>query len=354
MKRITEILAKNARQNKNRIRDIVLAVTYRCNGRCKFCNIWKEGDISTLQPTDYIKLPRNARNINITGGEPFLREDIVEIIRAIVRQCPKAKIIISTNGFSPSLIKRRLQEIMRFKRDIGLAVSLDGFGRVHEEIRGFPGGFSLAMETIRLSRELGVRKIKIAFNLSDSNFKQLKKTYRLSKEMGTEFTFSVLHNSSHYFKKTNNSILELNKIRREILWLINQEIGEISPKRWLRAYFAHGALYFLKNNQRILPDYSGQNSVFIAPTGEIYPSNVWDLKLGHLLDIRDWDSFSSEAIRQMETKVGPANWMICTARQAMKKNWQKVAIWILTKKFSFLKMGKRKFQGLETIIRKAN
>ncbi|MFH1367312.1 MAG: radical SAM protein, partial [Patescibacteria group bacterium] len=187
MKRITEMPAENNYQNENSIKDIVLAVTYRCNGRCKFCNIWKEKGVSLLPAASYKNLPRNARNINITGGEPFLREDIVEVVRVIVRQCPEAKIIISTNGFSPSLIKKRLQEILRLKRDIGLAVSLDGFGRVHEELRGFPGGFSLALETIRLSRELGIKDVKIAFTLTDSNFKQLKKIYRFSKEMRTEF-----------------------------------------------------------------------------------------------------------------------------------------------------------------------
>ncbi|PIP15543.1 MAG: hypothetical protein COY10_00505 [Candidatus Portnoybacteria bacterium CG_4_10_14_0_2_um_filter_43_36] len=346
--------AKNNRQNENTIKDIVLAVTYQCNGRCKFCDIWKEKDLSSLQPIGYKNLPRNARNINITGGEPFLREDITEVIGVIVRQCPKAKIIISTNGFSPSLIKKRLQEILRLKRDIGLAVSLDGFGRAHEELRGFPGGFSLALETIRLSKELGIRDIKIAFNLSDSNFKQLKKTYRLSKEIGTEFTFSVLHNSPHYFKKTNNFISESNKIRREISWLVNQELNEFSIKRWLRAYFAYGMIQFLKNNRRILPDYSGKDAVFIDPLGDLYPSNVWDLKLGNLQSIADWASFSKETAQRTEAEVGPSNWMICTARQAMKKNWKKVVGWILMRKFSFLRAGKHNFRKLETMVRKTN
>ena len=99
--------------------------------------------------------------VHITGGEPFLREDIVEVVRTVIRQCPKAEITISTNGFSPSLLKKQLAEIMKTRRDIGLMVSLDGFGKVHEELKGVPGGFSLALETIRLSRELGVRRIGI-------------------------------------------------------------------------------------------------------------------------------------------------------------------------------------------------
>jgi len=323
----------NKNNNKNRIKDVVLAITYQCNGRCRFCNIWTNQDTFSCEVSDYKKLPYNIENVNISGGEPFLREDLPEIVKTIKNQCPKAKIIISTNGFMPCKIKEQMQKIVKFKRDIGIAVSLDGFGIVHEKLRGFPGGFSLALETIRLLKELRIKNIKIAFTLGNQNINQLKRIYELSKELNVEFSLAAYHNSYHYFKKENNKIVDIMNLKKEINWLIKQELKSFSFKKWIRAYFAFGLFYFLKNKKRILPDYSGENSLFIDPFGNIYPSDIWNLKLGNLKKISNWFDFSKEIDIKISSNKKPESWMICTTRGAIKKHYKKVVLWILKKKF---------------------
>jgi len=316
----------------NIIKDIVLAVTYQCNGRCRFCNIWTNQDSFSCEFSDFKRLPRNIENVNISGGEPFLREDLPEVVRIIKNQCPKAKIIISTNGFMPCKIKKQMQKIIKFKRDIGVAVSLDGFGKTHEELRGFPGGFSLALETIRLLKELGIKNIKIAFTLGNQNINQLKRIYQLSNELNIEFSLAAYHNSSHYFKKEDNEIIDIANLKKEINWLIKQELKSFSLKKWARAYFAFGLFNFLKNKKRILPDYSGINSLFIDPFGNIYPSDVWNLKLGNLKKINNWSDFSEKINVKILSNKRPESWMICTAREAMKKHYLKIVLWILKEK----------------------
>ncbi len=324
--------------NKNPIKDIVLAITYQCNSRCQFCGIWKSKKTFSLMPEDYKNIPQSVKNINISGGEPFLRRDLPKIIRAISRQAPKAKIIISTNGFKPSLIKKNMQEIIKFKRDIGVAVSIDGFGKVHEDLRGMPGGYSLALETIRLLKELGVKDVKIAFTLGNYNISQLKRLYRLSRELKTEFSLAVYHNSAHYFNANTkvNKVSRVKSIEKELIWLIRQELGSCSPKRWLRAYFIWGVVEFLKNKQRILPDYSGKNSLFVDSYGNIYPSDVWNIKLGKLREVNNWDKFIQQAEVALSDKRAPNNWMVCTARQAIKKHWPEVLSWVLVNKLSLI------------------
>ena len=331
---LNKIYAKNPVSN---IRDLVLAVTYQCNSCCQICNIWKSQKTFSCQPSDYENLPCDARNINISGGEPFLRADLPEIIRTIRYRCPKAKIVISTNGFLPSIIKKRMTEIIRFKRDIGVAISLDGFGLVHEELRGVSGGFGLALETIRLLKELNIKDLKIAFTLNDKNINQLKRVYHLSKELDVEFSLAVCHNSSHYFQKENNNISKFDLIKKEISWLVEQELKGFSLRRWARAYFAQGLINFLKSKKRILPDYAGLSSLFIDPFGDIYPSNVWNFKMGKLQGTKNWAQFSDEASGIIPFEKKPSNWMACTVRQAMKEHWIKVGWWILQKKFFKLK-----------------
>jgi len=333
---------------KTHIKDIVLAITYQCNSRCSFCNIWQSNEKFSCQSHDYINLPRNIRNVNISGGEPFLRDDLPEVIRAIKHQCPKANIIISTNGFMPSRIKEQIQKIIKFKRDIGIAISLDGFGKAHEELRGFPGGFSLVLETIRLLKELGLKDIKIAFTLGNKNINQLKRVYTLSKELNVEFSLAAYHNSPHYFKKEDNKIISIESFKKEINWLIKQELKSFSPKKWARAYFAFGLFKFLKNKKRILPDYSGIDSLFIDPFGNIYPSDIWDLKMGNLKEIKDWSNFSKKTKEIIISKKRPNSWMICTTRQAIKRHYIKVILWILNKKFLSFKIEQDLFQENKT------
>ena len=60
--------------------DAVIAVTYRCNARCQMCNIWQVKDHDDCKPEDYRVIPTSLRHINVSGGEPFLRADLPEII----------------------------------------------------------------------------------------------------------------------------------------------------------------------------------------------------------------------------------------------------------------------------------
>ncbi len=345
-------LSKTNNKAKNLIEDVVLAVTYRCNSRCQFCNIWQNKEENSISPTTYKKLPHNLKNVNISGGEPFMRDDLVDIIKVISRQCPKAKIIISTNGFLPSKIKQTMTRVAKFRKNIGVAISLDGFGKVHERLRGFPGGFCLAVETIKLLKELGIKDIKIAFTMGDKNFNQLKRIYRLSRELGVEFTLAVYHNSSHYFQKESNIITNIRKMTNELKWLMEQELSTYSPKRWLRAYFTWGMIKFIQTGKRVLPDYSGLSSIFIDPLGKIYPSDIWSLGIGNLDSVRNWNDFSERTRDIIQNAKNPSSWMICTARQSMKKHAVKVIRWILKEKFCLYTKGKKFKNRIKKNIRK--
>ena len=225
-----------------------------------------------------------------------------------------------------------MAEIIKFKRDIGVAVSLDGFGLVHEELKGFSGGFCLAIETIRLLKELELKNLKIAFTLNNRNINQLKRVYHLSKELGVEFSLAACHNSPHYFQIENNKIGKIATVKKEINWLIEQELKQFSLKRWARAYFAWGVIEFLRKKRRVLPDYSGLASVFIDPFGNIYPSDVWNLKIGRLREVKDWNKFAVEARKVISCGKKPVSWMVCTARQAIKKHKFQVGWWVLRRK----------------------
>ena len=64
--------------------DASIIVTYRCPMKCKMCNIWANPTHAEeeLKPEEYLKLPQ-CNAINVTGGEPFVRDDLEEIIKIL-------------------------------------------------------------------------------------------------------------------------------------------------------------------------------------------------------------------------------------------------------------------------------
>lgn len=313
---------------KTRLKEAVVAVTYRCNSRCQMCNIWKIREhFGELTPQDFLNLPSDLKDINITGGEPFLRNDLLEIIRTIQNRCPKANIIISSNGFATELIVSKMKEILKINPDIGVAISIDGVGEVHNKIRGIEDGFQKATSTIRRLRGLGVKSLKIGFTIGEYNPKELYKVYELSKELNTELSLTVVHSSENYFGK-ENEIKNSELIIEALNWLIKKELSGWNYKNWGRAYFAYGAREFIRTGERILPDYSGILSIFVNPQGVIYPCDVSTQKLGNLRNSNDIENIKAIVPNDCEK-----SWMVCTARQSIKKHFIKVIWWILVHKF---------------------
>lgn len=275
-----------------------------------------------ISPDSYNNLPQNILNINITGGEPFLRDDLGEVVKVVARRCPKAEIVISTNGFVTDLICLKMQKLLEISENIGVAVSLDGIGNAHDEIRGVKG-YNKVLATITRLKAIGIKNLKIAFTLGNYNTNELKSVYNLANFFGLEFSFAMVHSGENYFSKYNQIMPEKN-ILHVLTWLINRELETNDYKKWGRAYFAHGTKELLLFNRRLLPDYSGRLNIFIDPYGFIFPNNVSDKAIGHLEEIdKGLGNAESDNTR---------NWMMCTARAAIKKHWIRVGWWVLWNK----------------------
>ena len=111
-------------------------VTYRCNARCSMCNRYKapskpeeEISIETIK-----KLPKMYFT-NITGGEPFIRTDLKDIVRELYKKSDR--IVISTNGFFTD----RIVDLCKEFPQIGIRISIEGLEQTNNEIRGLQNGY---------------------------------------------------------------------------------------------------------------------------------------------------------------------------------------------------------------------
>ncbi|MFH1277170.1 MAG: radical SAM protein [Candidatus Eisenbacteria bacterium] len=315
--------------------DVVLATTYRCNARCIMCNIWKNPSKNDLEPEEYRFLPESIRYVNISGGEPFLRSDIPEIVAVVKERAPDSEIIISSNGFMPEKVEDSMREVLKIDPAVGVGISIDGAGALHDHVRGIPKGFDKCMDTVGRLKGLGMTNLRLAFTVVDENVDDLPEVYRLTKEMGIQFTMAVAQNSSHYFMTEENHFSLVEKLRENLGPLVEDLLRSSHPKNWLRAFFAHGIFRYAAGAGRPFVCNAAQDFFFVAPNGDIYPCNVMERVLGNVRE-KPWDEIwngaAADTIRDEVRACQLKCWMVCTARSDMKKNAGHVVKWIAKKK----------------------
>ena len=149
---------------------LVISVSYRCNSRCKTCGVWRrESEELSLEEWRrvFARLGRAPFYLTFTGGEPFLRSDLPELVIAAAELCRPAVITIPTNGLLTRRILDGVENICASAphSQVGLNLSLDGVGDEHDEIRGVPGNWQRAMDTWRGLKELQARHANLVLSV---------------------------------------------------------------------------------------------------------------------------------------------------------------------------------------------
>jgi MoaA/NifB/PqqE/SkfB family radical SAM enzyme len=288
------------------------------------CNIWRVPPAPEIRPGAYRELPKTLRYVNITGGEPFMRHDLAEVVKQITESCPKADIVISTNGILTQRIREMMPEILKHAPKIGVGVSMDGIRDLHDKVRGVKGAYAKTHDTVEALKELGVTNLRIAFTATQENVSHMRRVYELSREMGVGFSCAIAHCSSHYFMTAEGSFaIAPSELRAEIRAIVKSELKSGSSKRWARAYFMAGLMQFAEGRGRMLPCSAGVDTIFVSPTGDVYPCNVFSVRMGNLSEspFADlWVSEEAEAARKRLAGCTNSCWMICSARMPMRRH----------------------------------
>jgi MoaA/NifB/PqqE/SkfB family radical SAM enzyme len=276
----------------------------------------------------YEKLPFMG-TVNVTGGEPFLREDIEDVVSVLRKKAHR--LVISSNGFFTD----RILKLFEKRKDIGIRISIEGLPGANDELRGIKDGFDHGIRTLIELHHMGVKDIGFGITVSDRNAEDMIELYRLSRMMGLEFATAAVHNS-FYFHKYDNRFEHPDEAVAEFRKLIAELLASPRVKDWFRAYFNYGLINYIKGNPRLLPCEMGYNSFFLDPGGEIYPCNVMEESMGNLSDKtfeEIWKSPEAETIRARVGSCEKNCWMIGSVSQQMKKNLLVPLAWILKHKF---------------------
>lgn len=315
------------------------AITYWCQSRCLTCNIWQmkpKGELTLDEIKEFAKKNDYFKWIEITGGEPFLRSDIVEIVKAFKEHSKNLYIVtIPTNSLTNhDTVVSKISEML----DLGIpkmaiTISLDGYRELHDKIRGVPGNFDKAIDLFKRLMELKKthKNLYFVFGYTMSSFNKGRffDTFDSVKSYIPSITYNDFHinlaqNSDNYYGNSNLNIKPAGiDVASEIYKLVKLRKARPSAIEAVESTFLKGLVSYAKTGKMPMHSRSLEASVFMDSFGNIYPSIMWNEKIGNIKDTGyDLNSVLSNqnAVRvRNELKKGnePLQWTSCEAYQSI-------------------------------------
>lgn len=297
-------------------------VTSRCNARCKHCFYWKNLNKNKKELTleEIKKISKTMPNfffLIISGGEPFLRDDLDEIIKIYYINNNIGNLTIPTNGSLTKKIYGTIKNILKACPDllVTVSLSLDGIGIDHDEIRGVDGIFDKVKATYWMLNEL--KKSNKNFNvdflttISNLNQNKLKQISNYVREIfNSDINIILIRGDSKesFVKdidiKYYDDIWAFQKNRFEIKDSSRQsKLKSIIRKRlqFIRQEFLSRTF---KEKKYLIPCYACKLDVVINEEGDVYPCEMLNKKIGNLRDYeydfkKLWWSKKADEIRRI-------------------------------------------------------
>jgi len=276
------------------IRNVNFLVTDRCNSRCMNCNIWKKKVSEDLSVSEIIQLFslkefEKLDELGISGGEPYIRDDILEILEAIVMTNQSFNTIyLTTNASFGDRVLESLSLLSKYIKNVNLGVSIDGTEETHSRIRGMDNYIKTVdlLSQVRSTFNKVKTSISLTINKYNCNLEDLNHIKQLSNELQCDYSFRLATSNEGYYENDIKN-LEITKAMKQTL------IEFIIANKLDDKFMAEQLYYLLTNKIPIMYDYgrdklickAGSRFVFIHSNGLIYPcinsmQSIGDYKTG--------------------------------------------------------------------------
>jgi len=317
---------------------MTFAVTYKCNSKCKTCNIWKKAPGNELTLSEISQFFQNSRRfayVDLTGGEVILRSDFIDIVDTILEQCKNLRVLhFATNGLLTNETVNSVETIMKMNPPkLIITVSLDGDKELNDYIRGISGAWGKQVATFKALHAipgvqvvLGMTLSRYNFDKFEASFQSVKKEYKyLTYE---DFHVNIAHSSGHYYDNEDlavnempvDTVLEQVKKYRRVRGL------RLSPVAFLEREYLKRVEPYLLTGRTPLRCHALRSSCFVDPFGNVFPCGKHDIVVGNLRDYgfdlaKIWQS---ELCRKVQKEIWnfncPQCWTPCEAYQAILGN----------------------------------
>jgi len=289
---------------------LVHFVTNRCNARCSFCFIDFDdpktfSEELSLQEIDKLtkNLGKSLLNVNLTGGEPFARKDLVEIAKKYLTNSTIQSIYITTNASLPERIKNFAEEISTFDNSAELTfqISIDDLPENHNRVRKVKNLFDSCIETYRLLKKMGdnINPV-VSITVTHENCDNIKEIFNyLNKVCGIDaIKCTIVRDEGVYTTPTEKQkkILEAydwltNEIKKRMLtkeivnYNSNSLQGRLHQKKDIMSWEMIKKMYL--EPKYISPCHAGSLFGIISSKGKVHPCEILEGK--ELGDLREND-----------------------------------------------------------------
>lgn len=280
---------------------LTFSVTNLCQSRCKTCNIWKlypEKHQSLKDELTIDEIRRIFQSIghvyffNISGGEPFLRRDLPEIVAAAINHLRPAIVHIPTNAISTDLIASHAEKILQTIKEsaprtiLTIKPSLDGIGDLHDKIRGVKGNWKCLLETIERLLELEKRynnlHVEVGTVVSNFNKDHLDEIEEFVHGLGLQSYRNEIAEQREEFMNIGDPITPTAEEYERLMKRFSEKIRHnLANKRSLarvteslRLVYYDLAVKIIRQQRQVIPCYAGLTNVHMTPFGDLWPCCV--------------------------------------------------------------------------------
>lgn len=233
-----------------RLESVFLFVTSTCNSLCRTCFYWDElnqgRDLTFDQIETVSRTAPQFHKLWISGGEPFMRKELAEIIELFYFNNGVRHINLPTNGLLPAKVDSVISQLVERCPElvIDLNFSLDGLANTHDAIRGVPNNFEKTLATIDIAaaKWRGVRRLRrnVVSCVTAENYREL-----------VELGLTLMRDADcegHYFE-----IIRGNPMDQTLKRLPRHELAELHRKlMWFHQRYADGLFGHLPSVPRAL------------------------------------------------------------------------------------------------------
>ncbi|MFC2171813.1 radical SAM/SPASM domain-containing protein [Acidobacteriota bacterium] len=278
--------------------NVTYSVTNLCQSKCRTCLIWKlykdhpekrQEELKLDEIETMLKTMGRVFFFNISGGEPYLRKDFVEIVEFAVKYTKPGVVHIPTNGLAPDRVERQTRAILELleKRDyrglVTIKPSLDGVGEQHDEIRGVRGNFDKVIETTRRLQALKSRfpnlRVGLGTVISTANASRVEEIGAFVRSLGVDsYINEVAELREEMFNLDKPITPDAMTYSRVIEYFRENVRKELSSKRGFdkitqcfKLVYYDLAVRTLQEKKQLLPCLGGISNVHISAYGDLWP-----------------------------------------------------------------------------------
>lgn len=301
-----------------RVQAVSLEITHRCVARCLMCNIWRipndvpDLDISTWMGLLSSQHLSDLRELDVTGGEPFLRKELVEFLRSVAALKDKnlrklRSVAITTNGLLTGTVLESVAALLPALAEKGIDLvmvcAVDGVGDIHNRIRNFKDAWVRVDETIRGLRVLRETHPELVIGL---------KTTVLPVNVDELDTIAGYAASNSLFTIISPCIITegryLNADRAKDLRFTQEDITKMirffRSEKFQWSFHAEALAEYYEKGIMKKPCTCGFNYFFVRSAGDVFLCPLINRCVGNIQEAPIEEILRSPAADQMRRSIG--------------------------------------------------